>query len=233
MKKIGIVCASDSELEPILRRMKIMQVSEHAMLHFHEGWLGDVPAVAGYSGVGKVNAAVAAQVLIDRFSVDAMVCGGTAGGIADRVKVFDTVISEQIAYHDMAEDILTEFHPWLKSVWLDADRVLLCAAEAYSQTVSDPILFGRTVTGETFVEGAERAELQSRLSPLSVDMESAAYAHTCYVNRIPFLSIRTVTDNEQYSGAEHFELNCDAASEISAKHLAGVVFRWAEIEGRP
>ena len=87
------------------------------MLTIHEGWISSVPAAALYSGVCKVNAAIAAQVLIDSCRVEAIINAGTAGGIDPSISIFDTVISTETAYHDVAEDILTEFHPWMDSIW--------------------------------------------------------------------------------------------------------------------
>ena len=115
MKKIGILCAGDTELAPFLEHMKGQQITEKAMLKFHTGTINHVNVSAVYSGVCKVNAAIAAQLLIDMFHVDLIINAGTAGGMKERVQLFDTVISERVIYHDVADDILTDFHPWLKS----------------------------------------------------------------------------------------------------------------------
>ena len=111
MKKIGIVCASDTELEPFLSSLSALQITEKAMLKFYSGRIKEIDVTAVYSGVCKVNAAIAAQLLIDMFHVDGIVNAGVAGGIDESVRLFDTVVSERMVYHDVAEDILTEFHP--------------------------------------------------------------------------------------------------------------------------
>ena len=121
MKKIGILCASDTELAPFLDRIRVHSTSEGAMLKFYEGDLGQVPVIALYSGVCKVNAAIAAQLLLDRFQVDGIINGGTAGGMAEKIRVLDTVIADRMIYHDVADDILTEFHPWLMENAFHAD----------------------------------------------------------------------------------------------------------------
>ena len=116
MKKTGILCASDTELEPFLKYIQSPRIIEKAMLKFYSGHIGQAAVVAVYSGVCKVNAAIAAQLLIDVFDVGSIINAGTAGGMDERVQLFDTVISERMAYHDMAEDILTEFHPPPKGI---------------------------------------------------------------------------------------------------------------------
>lgn len=111
MKRVGILCPSDTELAPLLAHIPSPRTIRKAMLTFHVGTLKGVDVVAVYSGVCKVNAAVAAQILVDAFSVSAIFVVGTAGGMAEDVQLFDTMISRQAVYHDVADDILTEYHP--------------------------------------------------------------------------------------------------------------------------
>ena len=176
-----------------------------------------------YSGVCKVNAAVAAQLLIDVYHVDCIINGGTAGGMEESVQLFDTVISERVIYHDVADDILTEFHPWLKNNYFAADENLSTMAKKYSRTAKYPVRFGTMVTGEQFIEDEKREEINRKYAPLSVDMETASVAHVCYVNKIPFLAVRTITDTVTHKGIENFDKNCEAASGISAEIVAGIV----------
>lgn len=223
MKHIGILCAGDTELAPFLEHMKGQQITEKAMLKFHTGTINHVNVSAVYSGVCKVNAAIAAQLLIDMFHVDLIINAGTAGGMKEGVQLFDTVISERVIYHDVADDILTDFHPWLKSNYFPADQELCAIARAYSRTSKHPVLFGTMVTGEQFIEDEKREEINRKFDPLSTDMETAGVAHVCYVNRIPFLAVRTITDTVTHQGIETFDQNCEAASEISAEIVLGIL----------
>lgn len=131
--KVGIICAGDSELEPFLNYTQNCHVTEKAMLKFYEGEINNISVVALYSGVCKVNAAIAAQILIDSYHVNTIISAGTAGGMEKTIKIFDTVISTQLAYHDVADDILVEFHPWLPSIYFNADEKLLAAAKKIVQ----------------------------------------------------------------------------------------------------
>lgn len=223
MRKIGILCASDTELAPFIPRIRSVAVTEKAMLRFHTGYIGNAEVVAAYSGVCKVNAAIAAQLMIDLFHVDCIINGGTAGGMDESVRIFDTVVSDRMVYHDVAEDILTEFHPWLAENHFLADRRLLAAAKEYSRTAPSPMSFGTMATGEQFIEDDKREEINRRFAPLSVDMETAGMAHVCHVNGIPFLSVRTITDTASHMGIENFEKNCQAASEKSAEAVIGII----------
>ena len=223
--KVGIICAGDSELEPFLNHIHNCHITEKAMLKFYEGEINNIPVVVLYSGVCKVNAAVAAQILIDSYHVNTIISAGTAGGMKKTIKIFDTVISTQLAYHDVADDILVEFHPWLPSIYFNADEKLLAAAKkiVQNQVVNHPVIFGKMVTGESFIDKNMREIINKKYAPLSVDMESASIAHVCYVNNIPFISIRTITDTASHSGVENFEQNCDKASIISKDIVLAVL----------
>lgn len=212
--KIGILCAGDREIAPFLPHIDNDRTTTKAMLTFHEGEIFGVPVVALYSGVCKVNAAIAAQILIDQFQVTAILNAGTAGGMARDVALFDTVISTEIAYHDVDAGILTDFHPWMPTVYFPADTRLLRIAREIA-ALDPTVRFGRMVTGERFITDDGRDAINSKFSPLSVDMETGSIAHVCYVNQIPFLAIRSITDTPDHAGTGYFEQNCPKAAAIA------------------
>lgn len=215
--RIGIICASDSELAPFLPIIDECKITEKAMLQFYEGTINGINVVTLYSGVCKVNAAIAAQILIDTYDVDIIINAGTAGGMNPELEIFDSVISTEVAYHDVEPDILTEFHPWLESVYFKSDQELLnLSHKAIGKIETEgKVYWGRMVTGEIFIADEGRKKINEIFAPLTVDMETASIAHVCYVNGIPFISIRCVTDTATHSGTGHFEENCNKASIIA------------------
>ena len=217
IEKIGIICAGDRELEPFLKEIEVNELVEKAMLKFYEGKLCGFEVVILFCGVCKVNAAIASQILIDTFNVKKIINAGTAGGMDPRLKIFDTVISTEVAYHDVEKGILTEFHPWMKSVYFEADKKMLKAAKEAAAKIhtKGKIYFGRMVTGEAFITDDGRKQIIDEFNPLSVDMESASIAHVCYVNKIPFIAIRTITDTAEHSGSAAFEENLKESSIIT------------------
>jgi len=155
--------------------------------------------------------------LIDTYHVNAIVNAGTAGGMDNALDVFDTVVATEAAHHDVHECILTEFHPWMPTVYFKSDETLLALTKKALARLNaeNKVCFGRMATGEKFITDEGRAEINAAHNPLSVDMETASIAHVCYVNRVPFIAIRSLTDTAIHSGADNFDLNCVAASEIS------------------
>lgn len=217
IEKIGIICAGDRELEPFLKEIEVNELVEKAMLKFYEGKLCGFEVVILFCGVCKVNAAIASQILIDTFNIKKIINAGTAGGMDPRLKIFDTVISTEVAYHDVEKGILTEFHPWMKSVYFEADKKMLKAAKEAASKIhtKGKIYFGRMVTGEAFITDEGRQQIIDKFNPLSVDMETASIAHVCYVNQIPFIAIRTITDTAEHRGSSAFEENLKESSIIS------------------
>ncbi|MBR4083169.1 MAG: 5'-methylthioadenosine/S-adenosylhomocysteine nucleosidase [Lachnospiraceae bacterium] len=215
--KVGIICAGDTELAPFLPIIKDGKTSEKAMLRIYEGKIENVNVVTLFCGVCKVNAAIATQILIDTYQVDMIINAGTAGGMDSKLDIFDTVISMEVAYHDVHEEILTEFHPWMENVFFKADKELLKLSEkAVANMKTDyKILWGRMVTGEAFITDEGRDEINAQFGPLTVDMETGSIAHVCYVNKVPFIAIRSITDTPSHSGSEYFEKNCEKASIIA------------------
>lgn len=215
--KVGIICACDRELEPFIPHISNRIISERAMLRLIEGNIGGVQVAAVYSGVCKVNAAIASQILIDIYGVNAIINAGAAGGMDTRLDIFDTVVCTNTAYHDVDDEILTEYHPFMQSSFFSSDDLLLTISKEMIQEAESGhrVYWGRMVTGEQFIDHEKREEINAAYAPLSVDMESASIAHVCYVNRIPFIAIRTITDTADHSGVDNFDKNCGIASEIA------------------
>lgn len=216
-KKVGIICAGDREFAPFIKHIYNAKASEKAMLKIYEGTINGNNVAALFSGVCKVNAAIATQILIDHYGVDLVINAGTAGGMNTELDIFDVAISTEVVYHDVAANILTEFHPWMETVYFHADKELLRLSKIAVDKMKEKhkVFWGRMVTGESFIADEGRQEINDKYSPLTVDMETASIAHVCYVNKIPFISIRSISDNADHSGTDCFELNCDKASAIA------------------
>lgn len=227
--KIGILCAGDREVAPFLPMIEKAVTREKSMLSIYEGKLADADVAVLYSGVCKVNAAIAAQVLIGECGCGMIINAGTAGAMDETLEIFDTVIGTEYVYHDVAAHILTEFHPWLESPAFFADEKLLQAARLVAAG-DERIRFGRMVTGEQFITDDGRASINARFHPLCVDMESAAVAHVCYVNGIPFLAVRTMTDTPAHTGTGAFEENCAQASAITADFVCKLLKSRREVQ---
>ncbi|MDD4312569.1 MAG: 5'-methylthioadenosine/adenosylhomocysteine nucleosidase [Eubacteriales bacterium] len=216
--KIGIISATEFELTPFLNKMTITQTTTKALLQIHEGFYHDISVVSAFCGVCKVNAAIAAQIMIDVYNVDEIVMIGVAGAIDSRLRILDTIISNEIVYHDVADEVLTHYHPWMKHPYFTADQALLNQIVT-SNSGDETVLVGKMVTGEAFIDQDGREEIIEKHNPQCVDMETASVAHVCYVNQIPFVAIRSMSDTPQESGNSNFAKYASAAAEKSVQVL--------------
>lgn len=234
--KIGIICAGKRETAPVLTYFNEERCTKTAHLVVHEGKIGGVDAVVTTCGVCKVNAALAAQILIDTYGCGAIINGGTCGGMDSRVEICNIVVTVETVYWDAEVPVLGENMREVSYTLFPSDSTLLNAAECAASKLRRPagsfdhhIFFGRTVTGELFIDRDKRAEIGEKFQPLAVDMETAAIAHACRVNGIPFIAVRAVTDTEKASGLGNYEENCDLASAVSAKLVREIL---KELENR-
>lgn len=217
--KIGILCAGDRELVPFVPMIEDVRVSEKAMLKVYEGTINGIEVAALFSGVCRVNAAIAAQVLIDGYRCDAIINAGTAGGMAASVGLLDVVVGTEAVYHDVEVDVLAEFCPVEERRFFCADETLLRIARRISENFERPVHFGRMATGEKFITDEGRDRINADFAPLSVDMETAGVAQVCWRNRIPFIAVRSITDTADHSGDGAFFENLDSASRESAEFV--------------
>ncbi len=229
MNKWGIIGAMPTEVASIRQKMTDAKDVSCGKFTFVEGRVGRVPVVLAQCGIGKVNAALTAQMLIDRFGVDRVVNTGIAGAMGGGLTVFDMVVSETLVYHDFEMRFLSKYPPFLSSLRAD-DALVSLAKRAFSEAkLSVRCLRGVVASGDQFIEDrTKKAEIVEALHPLCVEMEGAAVAHACAVNGVPFVVIRTVSDNA--------EENANAASEFTeeqaAAHSAAVVLAMLALAGR-
>ncbi|MCR4808384.1 MAG: 5'-methylthioadenosine/S-adenosylhomocysteine nucleosidase [Prevotella sp.] len=186
--KIGIIVAMDRELQ------QLRQV------------FNDSQVIVEKCGIGKVNAALGVQRMINAHRPDCIISSGCAGGNGDGVNIKDVVVSAETSYHDVycghAEDgSLTFGQVQGLPARFKADPYLLRKSEELKtkceeQALHATIHHGLIVTGDWFVDSKEKMSAIVGHFPeaLAVDMESAAIAHACYVNKVPFISFRVISD---------------------------------------
>ncbi len=231
MTKMGIIGAMDVEVEQLKRDMIVQRELQKAGMDFCEGVLGGQPAVVVRSGVGKVNAAVCAQILVDEFQVDAVINTGIAGSLNAQIDIGDIVISTDVVHHDM--DAVNFGYapgqiPQMDVFSFEADRELADRAEKVCREVNPEIhvFRGRVVSGDQFV--ADRA-VKERITELfhgyCTEMEGAAIAQTAYLNRIPFVIIRAISDKADDSASEDYPVFEKKAVEHSVRLVESLLGR--------
>ena len=224
MNTIFIVGAMPSELVDIRKTLGEAEIKHISGFDYHISSYRGKTIVNACSGIAKVNAALCAQIAIDNFKPDCVINAGIAGGMNSAVRVCDVVISTEVLPHDLDPHFLKDYPPYCGV--FPADEKLIEAAEKSCAEFSVNSFRGRIVSGEAFITSSEvKSDIQSRFSPYAVDMESAAVGHCCYLNSIPFASVRCISDNADDEGAMSF----DEFEKIAAKRVAEIVLRMTEL----
>lgn len=216
--KIGIIAALDCEMSKFCEDFNATP-SEHYGIF--EGKCASHTVYICLVGVGKVNAAANTQRLIDLFGVDVVINSGVAGCISKKLDVCDIAISTSLTYHDFYPiDVLDKYSPHA-SVFRADEKLVSLATRACEQIEDEKFSFdtGMIVTGDVFVEdSATVSSLREKYDALCTEMEGAAVAHVCVLNKVPFVVIRAMSDNADESADMSFE----TMSAIAAKRASFV-----------
>ena len=207
---LGIIGAMDEELEILLRDMDLKEQKQIANMTFNRGTLWNNEVVAVVCGIGKVNAAICTQILASNYNVDRIINVGVAGGISKDIYPGDIVIGDNLVEHDMDTTAFGDAHgqiPRLDTFDFKCDRELIdIAKKACAKLDHINTFVGRIVSGDVFVANIEKIKwLEAEFAALSCEMEGASIAHTCYLNNIPFVVIRSISDNANNGAHMDFE----------------------------
>lgn len=229
-KTIGIICAMPEELAPLFNEFEKVETITKARMDFHKGRLKGLDTVLVVSGIGKVNAALCAQILIDDLGVTHVINTGVAGGIKKSIYPLDVVIATSLIQHDMdatAFGYALGVIPGMDTSEFKADETMLELAYTAALKNSDHrTLKGVIVTGDQFIHDIVKIkELDHIFNASACEMEGAAVAQACTLNNTPFAVIRSISDNANNGASmdyEKFKLSAvENSSRIILEMLGG------------
>ena len=226
--KLGIIGAMDVEVATLKAKMEHVTTAVHASSSYFEGTLEGTPAVVVQCGVGKVNAAMCAQILCSVYGVTHIVNTGIAGSLCANLDIGDLVISKDAMYHDF--DCVHFGYPMGKVPGMDvvafpADETMANLAYAAAEAVNPGhTQRGRVASGDKFVaEQAVKDNIIEITGALCTEMEGAAIAQTAYRNQVPFVIIRAISDKADNSA----EMDYPTFERIAAHRCAAVTMKLA------
>ena len=223
MKKIGIIGAMEVEIASLKSAMKVSRMLKKAQMEFLEGELEGCQAVVVRSGIGKVNAAVCTQILVDEFGVDGVINTGIAGSLKAEINIGDIVLSTDVLHHDMDA---TGFGyplgqiPQMDAFSFQADEQMRKLAKEVCEEVNPEIRVfeGRVVSGDQFISSKEiKDALIAEFHPDCTEMEGASIAQAATLNNIPYVVIRAISDKADGSAQEDYPTFEKKAAEHCAK----------------
>lgn len=226
--KLGIIGAMDVEVAVLKEKMTQVEISTHAGMSYYEGLLDGAHVVVVQCGVGKVNAAMCAQILCSVFDVTHIVNTGIAGSLRAELDIADLVISKDAIHHDF--DLHFWGHPIGQVPGMDviafpADKKLVEYAYAAAEAVNPGHThIGTVASGDQFICSSEQKKtIIANTDASCAEMEGASIAHTAYRNGIPFVIIRAISDKADDSA----EMDYPTFEALAAKRCAAVTMAFA------
>lgn len=219
----------DEEVNILKDEMEINETIKIASMDFYIGKLETKDIVLVRCGIGKVNAAICTQILVDKFDVNLVINTGVAGAMHDSLNILDVVVSDDVLYHDFD---VTGFGyklgeiPRMDSSIFKADNNLVNISINAAKEVlrSENVFKGRVVSGDIFVSSAELKEkINLEFNAYCTEMEGAAIGHTCFLNNKPFVIIRAMSDKADGSAHANFNEFVEKASHNSKEIVKGIL----------
>lgn len=216
MKKVGIIFAMEEELKALKKYLKLEKEYNIFELKFYEGIINNTYCVLVESGVGKVNAARTTQILIDNIKVDCIFNIGVAGGVSDKLRVGDIVLGNKLVQRDFDITVFNHEKGYIPKVgvYIDADNNLFMLAKSVFDESNISYHEGIIASGDIFCTEVNMGnKINTKFNALCVEMEGASIVQVCYLSKIPFLVIRSISDvpnNDNVITYEEFlEYSCN------------------------
>ena len=204
---VGIIGAMEEEVAVLKKEMELEEIITAASMEFCKGLLCGKDVVVVRSGIGKVNAAVCTQILIDRFGADVIINTGVAGSLDAKIDIGDMVVSTDLVEHDMDTtafgDPLGQV-PRMDTFSFPADVELVKKAVLANEEANPDIktFTGRIVSGDQFVSSPDvKEKLVENFGAKCTEMEGAAIAHVAYLNKVSCVIIRAISDKADNSAS--------------------------------
>ena len=206
---LGIIGAMDVEVNSIKSELENVEIKNIAAMDFYKGTLAGKEVVAVKCGIGKVNAAICAQILVSVFGVSALVNTGVAGSLNNDINICDIVVSTSALEHDMdvtplgyAKGVIPDMD---QSEFKADENLIKLAKDSAEEAGLDVKIFeGKVVSGDQFIGTHEaKVYLRDTFNGDCAEMEGASIAHTAYLNKTPYVVIRAISDKAD--GGAHMD----------------------------
>lgn len=231
MKKLGIIGAMETEISMLKEKIQGISEKKIANMTFFSGTINEgeqgISIVLVKSGIGKVNAGLCAHILARDFGVELIINTGIAGAISDKLKIFDIVVSTEAVYHDV--DVTGFGYPICQlpgmplSFPASKEHQLIAINEKLVQNDIN-IYSGKIATGDQFISSNKgKRIIAEKTGAMCVEMEGAAIAQAAYINQVPFLIIRCISDMADDGGENTYSFNEETAANICAEFVLNFI----------
>lgn len=225
MKKIGIIVAMDEELETIINIMTEVKVEKIYNLEFLKGKIKEKNCIIVKSGVGKVNAARTTQIMLNKFDIEYIINVGAGGAINNILNIGDVLIGKEVVQHDFDITAFGHNKGYITGVGdkIVCNKDLINKLQQIMKSIPEEeyqTRIGVIATGDIFCsEVSIKDKIRDEFNADVVDMECASIAQVCYLDNVPFIAIRAISDTPNGKNASTFDENLNLASKRCADIL--------------
>jgi len=222
----------EEEVALLRGEMLVSEESVHAGINVIRGDFKGTPIALAQCGIGKVNATICTQMLVDLYQPEGMIFSGVAGGLLPNMQVGDIVVASHLIQFDIDLTAFGRRHGELpdrdRMIQSDADMVRQsadCFDAVFEGEADAPnLMIGTVVSGDKFIEDSETLRwLQREFGALATEMEGAAVGYTCQLNNVPFIIIRGLSDTANESAPDDFKSNLDTVCEHSFRLMERLI----------
>ncbi len=217
-----------SDHEPLLKYFKKHRDSEYGGNIYHEAKYKDLDIVLSYSKIGKVNVALTAATMIERFGCEILLFTGVAGAVDPDLKIGDLIAATQLCQHDLDITVFGHPHGYVPegSVYVEPSRELLHIAKEVADSKGIELKKGVIATGDQFVADEERKKwIASTFDADAIEMEGAAVAVVCDALDVPFFVLRAISDAADMDAAFDFDEFLKHSSRVSSSFIMAMLER--------
>ena len=222
---IGIIGAMDIEIEHINNAMENKEEYTVSGALYTKGTLGGKDVVTAVCGIGKVFAAMCAQTMIIKFGAEAIINTGVAGGLTENTDILDTVVATAMVQHDMDTTYFGDPRGMISGinvVEFNCDENL---AEKICANVEGKCLRGIIASGDAFIaDDVKKKDIKETFNAIACEMEGASIAQVCYVNKVPFSVLRTISD-----GANGAEMSYEKFRVVAAEKASAIIIKTIQL----
>lgn len=229
---IGIIGAMQMEIDGLRAKVKDPECRVYSGVEFVKGSIEGTEVVLAVCGMGKVSAAICAQTMILEYKVDALITTGVAGNLSEKLGIKSLAIASDVVQHDMdlspigyKRGELGDIHV----VNMPCDRELVAHVEKCAKELGLNYQIGTIATGDQFISSPEQKDfIVGNFQAIAAEMESGSIGQVCYVNKVPFVIIRAISDDADGSAPDDFPAFARDAAEISINIVLGVLKLYAK-----
>ena len=212
--KIGIIGAMQMEVDELKEALSNTTNVEYSGVTFVCGKMNEVEVVAAVCGVGKVFAAICAEAMILKFGVDMVINIGVAGSLTKDLGVLDVALADQVVQHDMDTSPIGDpvgLLSGINEIFLKTDAKMRALMQECLEDKHIKYLVGTVATGDKFIATDEkRVWIRNHFGAIAAEMEGGSIGHVCYINKVPFLILRSISDSD--GGAMDYQTFAEKAA---------------------